>query len=69
MTEFSEKDALGGWSIVVTLNGETLGHIREIGAGGGFGYYKGSNNLLTWSIQDHDLDSMKVKVDVMVRGL
>jgi hypothetical protein len=68
MTEFTENDALGGWSIVVTLNGVTIGHIREIGAGGGFGYYKGANNVLTWAIQDHDLDALKDKVDALVRG-
>ncbi|WP_225042351.1 hypothetical protein [Xanthomonas campestris] len=68
MTEFVEKDVLGGWSIAVKLNGVTIGHIRELRGGGGYGYYKGPNNLLTWALQDDDLEALKGKVDTLVRS-
>ena len=69
MTDFSVRDALGGWSIVVSLNGITVGHIREVGGGGGCGYYHGPNNVLNARLQDHDLETLKEKVDVLVRSL
>ena len=68
VTEFVEKDAVGGWSIVVTLNGVTTGHIRQIGGGVGYGYYKGPNNVLIWALQDDDLEALKGKVDTLVRS-
>jgi len=68
VVEFVEKDVLGGWSIVVTLNGLTIGHIRKIGGDGGYGYFKGPNNVLTWALQDKDLEALKDKVDTLVRG-
>lgn len=68
VTEFMEKDALGAWSIVVTLNGVTIGHIRQLGGGGGYGYYNGPSNVLTWALQDDDLETLKGKVDTLVRN-
>lgn len=69
MTEFSVRDALGDWSIVVSLNGLTVGHIREVGGGGGYGYYHGPNDVLICAFQDHDLGALKKTVDALVRRL
>jgi hypothetical protein len=61
MVTFSEKDLLGGWKIAVILNGSTIGNIRMHGQGG-YAYFRGPNNVLTWSIQDGDLEALKEKV-------
>ncbi|MFA6985392.1 MAG: hypothetical protein WC213_04220 [Arenimonas sp.] len=67
MVEFNEKDALGGWSVAVVLNRLVVGHIRRQG-NGGFGYYKGPDNHLTWAFEDDDLEALKSKVDSLIRG-
>lgn len=67
MIEYKEKDLLGGWSIAVLLNGVTLGYIRKHGYDGSFVYYKGLHNQLNWSLQDHDLSSLKKKIEALLK--
>lgn len=67
MVEYKEKDLLGGWSIAVVRQGVTLGHIRKHGQDGSFVYYDGPHNQLNWSFQDHDLESLKRKIEASAR--
>jgi hypothetical protein len=67
MIEYKEKDLLGGWSIAVRVNGITHGHIRKHGQDESFLYYQGSHNELNWSLQDHDLASLKLKIEASVK--
>jgi hypothetical protein len=69
MTEFIERNVLGGWSIHVVFNRATIGHIRNVGGVGGFGYYHGPNNVLTSTLQDDNLETLKEKVEILVRNL
>lgn len=61
MVDFEEKDLLGGWKIAVSLNGAVVGNIRKFG-GGGYAYYRGPHNKLTWAFHDDDLEALKEKV-------
>ena len=59
MIEFKEKHLLGGWSIAVIKSGIVQGHIRKHGQDGSFLYFGGQDNILNWSMQDHDLEALK----------
>jgi len=61
--EFKEKNTLGGgWSLEVKRGPSLLGHIRRRPDTGTFRYFRGSQNQLTPSYENADLEALKAQV-------